>query len=428
MRLARVVEFFYRQPWAILPELVSVGRQIVARRAENVRLTEEQLRIAIGRDPDAPRPPAAYLVTIEDGRPVAWKDYDDSVAPRRNPEAEATSTMGASPASSAIAVLNVFGVISQRMAMMDDLSGGGGASTEQIAKLFRRAVKDPAVKAIVLNVDSPGGGVYGVRELADEIFAARDQKPVVAVANSLMASAAYWLGASASEVSVTPGGEVGSIGVFSAHEDLSKALDVEGVKVTLISAGRFKTEANPYEPLSDEARAAIQASVDDYYDAFVKAVARGRGVAPSKVRSGYGQGRVLPADRARSEGMVDRVETLDEAVARMMKRYRLGGGAQAFDVAPGLNDRVDFVEPAAAAEAERPTTTASASGSLVKIDEPARSVITRILAEGPEEKVAAVITATEELMAATPNEAERAVTEELERLYAEADHLELENS
>jgi len=83
---------------------------------------------------------------------------------------------------------------------------------------------------------------HGVCELADEIMAARAQKPVVAIANSLAASAAYWIGCAASEFYLTPGGEVGSIGVWQAHQDFSRALDEAGVTTTLISAGKFKVE------------------------------------------------------------------------------------------------------------------------------------------------------------------------------------------
>ena len=127
-------------------------------------------------------------------------------------------------------------------------------------------------------LDSPGGSVYGVSELADEIMNARAQKPVIAIANSLAASAAYWIGCSASELYVTPGGEVGSIGVWQAHFDYSQALAAEGVTPTLISAGKYKVEGNPYAPLGEDALGFMQSRVDDYYAVFTKSVARGRGV------------------------------------------------------------------------------------------------------------------------------------------------------
>jgi ClpP class serine protease len=98
---------------------------------------------------------------------------------------------------------------------------------------------------------------------------------------------------------------------------MSAALDKEGVKVSLISKGKYKTEGNPYEPLTDEGRAAIQERVNEYYDAFVNAVARNRGVKPTSVRNGYGEGRVVGASQALEMGMVDRIGTLDETVNRL---------------------------------------------------------------------------------------------------------------
>lgn len=215
----------------------------------------------------------------------------------------------------AIAVLPVFGVISQRMSMMDEISGG--TSTEKLTAAFRAALNDSSVKAILLNIDSPGGSVYGVDELSTEIFKARGQKKVVAIANSLSASAAYYIGSSAEEFHVTPGGEAGSIGVYAAHFDQSKLLEAAGVKATLISAGKYKTEGNPYEPLSAEALAAFQSRVDDYYGMFLDAVARNRGTTAKKVAAGYGQGRVVGATEAVSTGLADRVSTFDQVLARM---------------------------------------------------------------------------------------------------------------
>lgn len=232
-------------------------------------------------------------------------------------EYQAKARPAAQPARGGIAVIPVTGVVMQRANMMQDICGG--ASTQQISAALREALADETVSQILLDIDSPGGSVYGVGELAAEIYAARSAKPIVAVSNSLAASAAYWIGSAASEFYVTPGGEVGSIGVWQAHEDWSKALDEAGVKTTLISAGKFKVEGNPYEPLSQEARDFMQLRTDEYYSAFTKAVAKGRGVGIDAVRSGMGQGRVLGADAALAENMVDGIATFDEVVKKMQR-------------------------------------------------------------------------------------------------------------
>ena len=278
VKYAHIITEFYSQVWAIRPEKLHMIQELIRLRAAGGRFTDEEVRERIG-----------------------------ATAPRK-------SSIASQPGS--IAVIPIVGTISHRMNMMSEVSGGGGTSVQKLTAQFRTAVKDPNVKAIVLDVDSPGGSVDGIAELAAEIFDARKTKPVIAVANTQAASAAYWLASSAKELVVAPSGQVGSIGVFGAHEDLSKHLENDGVHVSLISAGKYKVEGNPYEPLSDEARAAMQAKVDGFYSMFTKAVARGRGVAQAKVKDGFGQGRMEMAADAVAQGMADWIGTLDDVLAK----------------------------------------------------------------------------------------------------------------
>lgn len=221
---------------------------------------------------------------------------------------------------SGIAVIPVVGTITQRAGMMTEWCGG--TSTQQISAALAEALRDDAVGQILMEFDTPGGSVFGVSELGNEIAEAAKTKPIVGVANSLSASAGYWLMSQCSQAYVTPGGEVGSIGVWMAHEDWSKAMAESGVVTTMVSAGKFKVEGNPYEPLGADARAFMQSRVDDYYGAFVKAVARGRGVGVQQVRDGMGQGRVLGADEALAQGMVDGVAPVAEIVRRMQRQMK----------------------------------------------------------------------------------------------------------
>lgn len=212
-----------------------------------------------------------------------------------------------------VAVLPVLGTITHRAGIMSQFSGG--TSVETLTRDFRAMVHDPDIDAIVLDVDSPGGSMDGLTELASEIYRARKTKPVTAVANTLMASGAYWLASQASEIVASPTALVGSIGVMAAHEDRSALLGKMGVNVSLISAGKYKTEGNPLGPLTDDARAHRQSVVDDGYKLFTADVARGRGVPVDTVRSGFGEGRVLTAKNAIAAGMVDRIASIDEIVA-----------------------------------------------------------------------------------------------------------------
>lgn len=218
-----------------------------------------------------------------------------------------------------VAVLPLYGVISQRV---DLWTLFGGTAIERFRAAFRQALADPEIGAILIDVDSPGGAVGGVDELSADIYRARGQKPIFAIANGLAASGAYWIASAADELIVTPSGEVGAIGVFAIHEDYSRYLDALGLKVSMISAGKYKAEGNPFEPLGEEARAHLQRRVDEYYELFVKAVARNRGIGVGEVREGYGEGRLLGARAAKAAGMVDAIETFDEAVDRLARKRR----------------------------------------------------------------------------------------------------------
>jgi signal peptide peptidase SppA len=224
------------------------------------------------------------------------------------------AAFGDATTSSRIAVLPLLGTISRRGSFWDF---PGDTSLEQFAAVFKQVLGDPSIDAIVIEVDSPGGTVYGVDELAAQIFAARARKRIAAIANAEASSAAYWIGSAAGELSVAPSGQVGSIGIVAMHLDESRAEDLAGVNVTMISAGKYKTEANEHEPLGDTARAALQGRVFQYHRMFVRAVARNRGVSFADVHDGFGEGRVVGAEDALKLGMVDRIETMDDLLTRL---------------------------------------------------------------------------------------------------------------
>jgi signal peptide peptidase SppA len=226
----------------------------------------------------------------------------------------------ASSAPAGVAVIPVLGVLMPRASMIDESSGI--SSPESIGRSIDRALADAGVKTIVLDVNSPGGAVAGIPELAAKIRAAREQKQVVAQISYQAASAAYWLASQADEIVVSPSGEVGSIGVYAMRQDLTEAAKKDGVAVTLVSAGKFKVEDNPFVPLSDDARANLQSYVDAAYGDFTNDVAKGRGVSAATARGAkFGEGRMKRATDAVASGMADRVATMDETLARFV-----GGG------------------------------------------------------------------------------------------------------
>lgn len=226
-----------------------------------------------------------------------------------------------------VAVLPLYGLLVPREGALSRFFNG--TPLDAFSAAFTFVMNDPNIAGVVIDVDSPGGSVSGVTEAASVIHAARGRKPVAAVANSLAASAAYWLAAQADMVAVTPSGMAGSVGVLGQHTDISRAMDKAGIKMTFISAGRYKTEGNEFEPLSAEARAARQQTINDYYALMVNDIARGRGVAASTVRGGYGEGRLLTAQAAVRAGLADKVATLDAVISDVAAGRVKAGGPKA---------------------------------------------------------------------------------------------------
>lgn len=219
-----------------------------------------------------------------------------------------------------VVVLPMVGTMMQRANMMTEHSGM--MSTDSVGKMIDQLANDPSVKSIVLDIDSPGGSMFGLEELTQKIRAAAGKKRVVAVANSLMASAAYYTGSAATKVFAAPGSLVGSIGVIMTHIDNSEALAAEGVKYTFVTAGKYKALGNATEPMGEDAMSYMQGLVDAGYNDFLGAVAQNRGVSKATVKADYGQGKVLTPKDALSAGMIDGIRTLDQVVDMELRRQR----------------------------------------------------------------------------------------------------------
>jgi len=314
-RNTALLSAFYGSPWAITPNKLFALKEILERHASGEKLSEEEIALRIGATREA-----SSMLTI------------------------GARSGNTTPRNGKVAIIPITGVIAQHARMVNQVSTSSGTSCEAIGNMLDAALADPDCTAIVFDVDSPGGSVFGVQELASKIMSARGKKPMIAVANSQMASAAYWIGCAADELWVTPSGEVGSIGVFCVHMDASEAYAKEGLKPTIIKAGDNKAEGNPYEPLSKEALAYAQSQIDDYYAAFIKGAAAGRGVSVATVESDFGQGRTATAQVAVRRGMADKVGTLDQALAKFgvsasSKRQPMNTGraaeSEGMDIAAG---------------------------------------------------------------------------------------------
>lgn len=303
-KYARVLRMITEQPWAIQEATLDTICGVVTARASGVKLSKHEIQARVG-------------------------------AANQRPSKQVIGT---------VAVIPVFGVLAQRMNMFSEISGG--TSYQQIAQQFREFRDDESVKAIVFEFDSPGGEVFGLQELADEIFAARETKRLVAMVNANCASAALYLAAACQEIVITPSGMVGSIGCIVAHEDVSAMDEKLGLKRTYITSSPYKSEGHEGVPLTEEAHAHIKSMVDEYGAQFEKFVAKARGVTPGKVRGEFGGGRMLMAKDAKRVGLVDRIATMDEVVAKLAGRKSMAAV------------RADEAAPAIAAEAELPAVAA----------------------------------------------------------------------
>ena len=214
--------------------------------------------------------------------------------------------------------------------------------TSDIRREFRAALADDAVAAMVFDIDSPGGEVAGVFDLADEIFAARGAKPIVAVANENAFSAAYAIASAADRVYLSRTAAVGSVGVIAVHMDRSGYDEKLGVKYTAIFAGARKNDYSPHGPLSDAARDAAQAGVDRAYGLFVETVARNRGMDPAAVRDT--EAAIYEGADAVDIGFADAVMPWGEALAAVAADIRKKGGL-IMDLASQMKALVEGAKP-----------------------------------------------------------------------------------
>ena len=253
-RLPHLAQRLFNRPLAVLPDKAELIMAVLADRFGVTRLF---------------RP---------DGSVRMMEDYDD--APIGDPAArKVVSVVGG------VAVIPVEGTLVHRLGSVEPYSGMTGYDGTRIQ--FAAAWDDPAVRAIVLDIDSPGGEVSGCFDLADTIFAARltGEKPIWAILDESAYSAAYAIASACTHVTVPRTGGVGSVGVIAMHVDLSKSLSAAGVAVTLITYGAHKADGADVAPLSREARERFQADVDAMGDLFVETVARNRGLATAAVKA-----------------------------------------------------------------------------------------------------------------------------------------------
>ena len=213
--------------------------------------------------------------------------------------------------SSGVAIVPVHGELVNRGAWVG--ASSGLVSYEGLRHALRNAAAAPKVKALVLDVDSPGGMVTGMIETAGLVRAIAAEKPVIAAGDGRMASAAYGLSSGATRIVASETGMTGSIGTLWVHQDHSRRLDKAGVKVTLIHVGARKVEGNPFEPLPEAVRTSIMGELGKLQSMFVGAVAEGRRMLRRDAIEATEAAVYLGRD-AVDAGLADAVGTVDDAV------------------------------------------------------------------------------------------------------------------
>ena len=213
-----------------------------------------------------------------------------------------------------IGTINVHGVIAKRVSKVQNSSG----VATNLEQTLSYAKSDEQVKGILLDIDSPGGSIVGTPEVAEMVRTLG--KPTVAFTDSLIASAAYWIAAQCDLIVASPSADVGSIGVYSAFLDQSRAAEMAGLKVELFNTGKYKGMGMPGRALSDEQKEHIQAGVDKAFAWFKADVHAQR---PS-ISEDAMQGQCFDAADALAEGLIERVGSHADALAELTALINAG--------------------------------------------------------------------------------------------------------
>lgn len=273
-----ILDYLTTKGWALEERVLQNLSRVVARHVEGGKLSQDEIdEIVAARDASREGKPKSYEV--------------------RN---------GA-------AIIPISGIIAKHANQVNGASQPRGTSTQAVAGLIQQALADAAVERLVLAVDSPGGSVDGVQGLADAIYQARGTKPITALADSTMCSAAYWIASQADEVMATSDATVGSIGVYTVLPDYSRAAKNEGVDVHVVRSGKHKGTGVVGAPISGEQVAAIQREIEAYAELFVSSVARGRGLSLEQAQA-LATGESWIGKHAVDAGLADAITTLDELV------------------------------------------------------------------------------------------------------------------
>ena len=342
-RDSALMRYLCEEAWPLRESVLDRMIEVFTRHADGVKLTAQQIEEAIHAAGGAPddEGDAEPKMLIADG----------------------------------VGIVPIFGVIAKHAGMVNGVSQPQGSSVERISEDLAAAEKDPRVQAVLLQIESPGGSIGGLPELAADIRALDAVKPVFAFVDDQAASAAYWLASQARGVFATRGAAVGSIGVYTILADTSERASRAGVRLVKIRSGPFKGTAEPGTPIDDAELAPIQARIDALYNLFVQDVAAARGLDMEALLS-VADGRVLTGVEAADAGLIDGVKTYEQTLALA----REAGAAPSNHSRPGRNESATagngngLAENRDMAEKETPKIPTAADLDAIKADARAEAI------------------------------------------------------
>lgn len=269
------------------------------------------LESRIGIDADALKKLAELAPNVPEGSRYIGEYAPISSDPRGGRKPYRTTPSG-------VAIVPIIGSLVNRGGFFDVVSGI--TSYERVKFLLAEAAADRDVRAIVMDIDSPGGEAIGAFEVADLVRSISRDKTVVAAAGGLCCSAAYAIASAATRVIVSSSSVMGSVGVVLLHVDHSRRIDKAGMTPTLIHSGARKVDGHPYAPLSEDVQSELQSETDRFMDLFVATIVNGRGgLTATAVRAT--EARTYIGADAVKIGFADEVGTIESVVATFARLY-----------------------------------------------------------------------------------------------------------
>jgi protease-4 len=198
------------------------------------------------------------------------------------------------------------------------------ADPESTIEQLRKFAKDDSVKAIVVRINSPGGGVGPSQEIHEEVKKLSGKKVVVASMGALAASGGYYIACGAQKIYANPGTITGSIGVIMQFVNVKDLIEKIGLKGMVVKSGAFKDIGSPVRDMKPEERELLQGVIDNVHSQFIEAVAAGRKMDRDKVAK-IADGRIFSGEQAKALGLVDVLGNLEDAVAEAGKMAKIEG-------------------------------------------------------------------------------------------------------